>query len=98
PRGESAPQRLVVHPGEHEDLPGVVLLHDGGHQAVGGALEACRDTGVQSGRAAAHVCKTTAARSRAGTGPGPVRSAEPPAAPAASRRPRTVEDARMEAW
>ena len=34
--GQRAVQRLVVHPAEHQHLAGVVLLHDRGHQPVGG--------------------------------------------------------------
>ena len=40
-------QRLVVHPAEHQHLAGVVLLHDRGDQAVGVALEARGDGGVE---------------------------------------------------
>src|SRR5690606_31359275 len=35
PAGEGAAQRLGVHPGEHEHLARVVLLHDHGREAVG---------------------------------------------------------------
>ena len=34
-RLEGLPQRLVVHPRHHQHLAGALLLHDGGHQAVG---------------------------------------------------------------
>ena len=51
PEVERPGQRLVVHPAEHQHLERVVLLHDGGHQAVGRALEAVGDAGVERGRA-----------------------------------------------
>src|SRR5579884_95778 len=35
PRREGAPERFFVHPSDHEDLFGALLLDDGGHQAVG---------------------------------------------------------------
>ena len=44
-------QRLVVHPAEHQHLAGVVLLGDGGDQAVGAALEPGGDRGVEVGLA-----------------------------------------------
>ena len=47
--GEGAVQRLVVHPGEHEHLAGVVLLHHGGHQARGVAAQQRGDRGVECG-------------------------------------------------
>ena len=34
--GQGAVQRLVVHPAQHQHLAGVVLLHHGRHQPVGG--------------------------------------------------------------
>src|SRR5690606_21737689 len=46
-RREGAVQRLVVHPPEHQHLPAVVLLHDRGHQPVGGAAEPVGDGGVE---------------------------------------------------
>src|SRR5215470_4278508 len=47
---QRAVQRLVVHPGEHEHLAGVVLLGDGGHKAVGVSLEPDSDLGVKRRR------------------------------------------------
>src|SRR5918997_2885137 len=44
--GEGAAQRLVVHPGDHEHLTGVVLLDDGGDQPGGGAAQQGGDRGV----------------------------------------------------
>src|ERR1700733_3202096 len=49
--GERAVQRLVVHPGDHQPLAGVVLLRHRRHQAVGVALEPGRDLRVQIRRA-----------------------------------------------
>ena len=42
-------QCLVVHPAEHEYLTRVVLLDDGGHQAVGVAFEAGGQGGIETG-------------------------------------------------
>src|ERR671921_1078400 len=47
--GEGAVQRLVVHPGDHEHLTGVVLLDDGGDETGGVAAQECCDRGVQGG-------------------------------------------------
>ena len=52
PGRQRAAQRLVVHPAEHQHLAGVVLLHDRGHQPVGGALEPGGDGGVEGGHSA----------------------------------------------
>src|SRR3984885_411298 len=49
--GERAVQRLVVHPGDHQHLAGVVLLRHRRHQAVGVALEPGGDLRVQIRRA-----------------------------------------------
>src|SRR3984957_4604266 len=56
--GERAVQRLVVHPGDHQHLAGVVLLRYRGHQAVGVALEPGGDLRVQIRRAhrVSHRC------------------------------------------
>src|SRR5690349_19192109 len=48
--GEGPAQRLVVHPAEHQHLAAVVLLDDRGDQAMGVALEAVGDGGVEGGR------------------------------------------------
>jgi ABC-type glutathione transport system ATPase component len=32
---EAGPHRLAVHPGQHQDLAGIVLLSDGRHETVG---------------------------------------------------------------
>ena len=45
--GQGAVQRLVVHPGEHQHLAGVVLLDDGGDQAGGVAAQQRGDRGVE---------------------------------------------------
>ena len=45
--GERAVQRLVVHPGQHEHLAGVVLLDDGGHEPVGVAPQTGGDGRVE---------------------------------------------------
>src|SRR5918998_1428918 len=47
--GQRATQRLVVHPGDHEHLTGVVLLDDGGDQPGGVAAQERGDRGVQGG-------------------------------------------------
>jgi hypothetical protein len=44
-------QGFVVHPAEHQDLAGVVLLHDCGDQAGGVALEPRGDRRIELGRA-----------------------------------------------
>src|SRR5690348_6587571 len=49
--GQRPVQRLIVHPGQHEHLSGVVLLGDRGDQPVRVALEPGGDRGVQRGRA-----------------------------------------------
>ena len=54
-RGQRAVQRLVVHPAEHEHLARVVLLHDGGDEAVLVALQALGDGGIEGGTGAGHV-------------------------------------------
>jgi hypothetical protein len=41
-------QRLVVHPADHQDLTGVVLLHHGGDQAGVVALEEGGDLRVET--------------------------------------------------
>ena len=72
--GERAVQRLVVHPAEHQHLAGVVLLGDGGDEAVGAALEAGGDLGVEAagaGGRAGHACHC-AARERACRRPCPL--------------------------
>src|SRR5699024_10406750 len=58
-RGEGAVQCLVVHPGEHEHLPRVVLLHDRGDQAVLVALQARGDVGGEVGDAHAFQVMST---------------------------------------
>src|SRR6476659_1581079 len=50
PLGKGPPQRLVVHPAEHEHLAGVVLLDDRGDQAAVVALEARGNGGVEGRR------------------------------------------------
>src|SRR5262249_19911749 len=55
PGGQRAVQCLVVHPGQHEHLAGVVLLGDGGEQPVHVALGPCGDRGVQRRRPAGVV-------------------------------------------
>src|SRR3954454_2304317 len=47
PGRERAAQRLVVHPGEHQHLAGVVLLDDGGDEAGRVAAQQRRDRGVE---------------------------------------------------
>src|SRR5258708_15596959 len=54
PGGQGAVQGLVVHLSHHEHFACVVLLGDGGNEAVGGALQARCDLGVQVGRAYGH--------------------------------------------
>lgn len=49
--GEGAVQGFVIHPAEHEHVFGVVLLNDGGEEAVLVAFEAGCDGSVQGGRA-----------------------------------------------
>ena len=44
---ERAAQGLVVHPADHEDVAGVVLLHDGGDETVLVALEQLGDLRVE---------------------------------------------------
>src|SRR3954447_8875689 len=48
-RGEGAAQRLVVHPGQHQHLSGVVLLDDGGHEPGGVVLQQSGDLRVEPG-------------------------------------------------
>src|SRR5271156_5216291 len=59
---QRAGQRLVVHPGDHQDVAAAALLHDGGEQAVGVAFEARRDIWIECHRtvipAAAMACFT----------------------------------------
>src|SRR4051794_27838770 len=45
--GQGPVQRLVVHPGEHQHLTGVVLLDHRGHQAGGVAAQQLGDDGVE---------------------------------------------------
>src|SRR6478735_5035990 len=47
---ERAAQGLVVHPADHEDVAGVVLLHDGSDESVLVALEQSGDLRVEGGR------------------------------------------------
>src|SRR5918997_6067383 len=47
--GQGAVQRLVVHPGDHEHLTGVVLLDDGGDQPGGVAAQQRGDGGGEGG-------------------------------------------------
>src|SRR3954452_19705439 len=49
PGGKGAVQRLVVHPGEHEHLSGVVLLDDGGDQPRRVAAQQRGDPRVEGG-------------------------------------------------
>src|SRR5690606_7581358 len=85
PGGEGAVQGLVVHPAEHEHLAGVVLLGDGGHEAVGVALQPIGDLGVQVGRSrVGHGPKSIA-------GPRGAGRREPPP-PAGARGGRDTRD------
>src|SRR5690606_18778648 len=45
--GQRAPQRLVVHPADHQHVTGALLLDDGGDQAVRVALQRGGDVGGQ---------------------------------------------------
>ena len=65
-------ERLVVHPAEHQHLAGVVLLDDGGHQPVAGALESCRDGWVKGHAAIVPQPGRGTASGMAGRDPGHV--------------------------
>ena len=55
-------QRLVVHPAEHQDLAGVVLLHDRRHETLAVALEARGDVRSEGGHGSSIPAGTSAQR------------------------------------
>ena len=67
PGRQGAVQRLVVHPAQHQHLTGAVLLHDGGDEPVGVALEPAGDGGIQAGVGGAHVSSIREVQPHAGS-------------------------------